>query len=240
MSTYIFESKRIDAILDFIDLDSFFIFDVDHTLIEPPQVIGSTYWEKHFMRRLIDQGFESVIASKKAQTLWKEIQKSTNVQIVDQEVLNLISYLKSRNIPILGLTSRDKAIVDLTFKQLESVQLHDIFSFQNPCRCFGIQPDCYFSKGMVFCGDNPKDLGLRLLLDYIQFKPKKIIFVDDQKSHLYELEEMAYQSNIHYVGMHYTASTHEKFNFEIARVQERFLPKIISDDEALQLIEKNP
>ncbi len=229
MSTYIFESKRIDSILDFVDADSFFIFDVDHTLIETTQIIGSAHWEKHFMRRLIDQGWDNQEALKHSQSLWKQIQKNTDVQVVDQGILNLIAYLKSR----------DKAIVDLTFKQLESVQLHNIFSFQNPCHSFGIQPDCYFSKGMVFCGDNPKDLGLKLLLDYVNFQPKKIIFVDDQKSHLYELEEMAYQAHIHYVGMHYTASTHEKFNFEIAQIQEKFLPKIISDDEALQLIAKN-
>lgn len=239
MSTYIFESKRIESILDFIDNNTFFIFDIDHTLIETSQVIGSTHWQKHLVRRLIDQGLARVDAEKQAQALWKQIQHQSPVRIVEEAISGLIAYLKARKVPILGLTSRDVEIVDLTFKQLASVELHDIFDVQSPCYSFDIDPVCHFSKGALFCGDNRKDVGLKLLMDHLDFKPKKIVFIDDQKSHLYELEEMAYASGIQYVGMHYTASSHERFNYDIARIQEQHLPKILSDHEALKLLGKD-
>ena len=45
MSVYKFESHTLKDILDHVDQDTMFLFDIDHTLIEPAQIIGSTYWE---------------------------------------------------------------------------------------------------------------------------------------------------------------------------------------------------
>ena len=233
MSTYIFESENIESILDFIRPDSLFIFDIDHTLIETAQVIGSTHWEKHFARRLMDQGIETDLARSQAQTLWKKIQRKTKVRPVDPTLFKLIHYLKTHNVKTLGLTSRDEEIIDLTLDQLQSVDMHEIFNFDDPCHDFGVNPSCHFSKGIVFCSDNPKDIGLKLFLEHTQHKPEQIIFIDDQKQHLYELEEMAYRAGISYVGMQYTASGYERFNAEIAKIQEKHLPHIITDDQAI-------
>lgn len=240
MSTYIFESKKIESIFDFIDLDTFFIFDIDHTLIETQQVIGSSHWEKHLKHRLIDQGFSHEEAANRSCSLWKKIQKVTSVQTIEQGIFRLISYLKEREIPILGLTARDHELMDLTFKQLQSVDLHQVFTFLHPCQALvGTLYESHYSKGAVFCGDNPKDSALKVLFKQVEYTPKKIVFVDDQKEHLYELEEMAYNANIEFVGMQYMASNHDRFNLEIAEIQEQHLPRILSNSDALKLMKED-
>lgn len=238
MSTYIFESKKIESILDFIDLDTFFIFDIDHTLIEAQQVIGTSHWEKHLKHRLIDQGISPDEAKFRAYTLWKSIQEVTGVQPVEEGVFRLISLLQHNQIPILGLTSRDRDLIEITFKQLKSVELDNVFTCDYPSQSLEAKHICHFSRGTVFCGDNPKNEGLKAFFDLISFKPKKIVFVDDQKEHLYELEEMAFHENIDFVGMQYMGSSYERFSPEIAEIQERHLPKILSNADALKLIKE--
>ena len=237
MSTYIFESKKIESIVDFIDSETFFIFDIDHTLIETAQVIGSTHWEKHFIRRQMDQGLSYEDASKRSFALWKQIQKSTEVRTIENGIFRLVSFLKTHNIPTLGLTSRDHDLMDLTFDQLKKVNLENVFNLDHPPHALEAELECHFSRGAVFCGDNPKDIALKALFKKNDIAPKKIIFIDDQKDHLYELEEMAYHAEIEYIEMQYTASNHERFNSDIAVIQEKHLPNILSDDEALKLMQ---
>jgi hypothetical protein len=236
MSTYIFESKKIESILDFIDLDTFFIFDIDHTLIEAQQVIGTSHWEKHLKHRLIDQGISPDEAKLRAYMLWKSIQEVTGVQPIEQGIFRLVSLLQNNSIPILGLTSRDRDLIEITFRQLESVDLHNVFTLDYPSQPLEAKHICHFSRGTVFCGDNPKNVGLKAFFNQISFKPKKIVFVDDQKEHLYELEDMAFHENIDFVGMQYMGSSHDRFNPVIAEIQEQHLPRILSNADALKLI----
>ncbi|MCH9634716.1 MAG: hypothetical protein S4CHLAM7_14730 [Chlamydiae bacterium] len=237
MSTYIFESNKIESILDFIDLETFFITDIDDTLIKAAQIIGSSHWEKHLIRRLIDQGVELDQARSRACGLWKQIQKLTNVITLEEGVFKLIQFLKKHSIPTLGLTSRDCDLIDLTFEQLKKVDLHDAFTLKHAPQTLEATYLCHFARGALFCGNNAKDKALKVFFEQNNLNPKKIIFIDDQKDHLYELEEMAFHAGIDYVGMQYTASSPENFSVEIAEIQEKHLPNIISDEDAQKLIQ---
>lgn len=236
MSTFIFESNKIESILDFVDPKTLFIFDIDHTLIEPLQVIGSTHWEKHLTHRLIDEGMHPESARLKACGLWKEIQKRTGVQAIESGIYRLITILKERAVMTLGLTSRDHDLADLTFRQLKAVDLDQVFTFNHPAKIFNLEYTAEFKNGTLFCGHNAKDLTLGALLKHAEITPEKIIFIDDQKDHLYKLEEMSFRAGIEFIGMQYTASSHDRFNIDIASIQEKHLPNILSDDEALMLL----
>lgn len=238
MSTYIFESEKVESIIDFIDDESIYISDIDHTLIEPVQIIGSVHWEKYTTQKLMDRGLSFEKARQEAFKLWRQVQAATDIKVVEESVYNLLKILQSRKIPIMGLTSRSAFLKDLTFKQLARARLDQIFTYNYDCHDLpSPKLQSHFSKGTVFCGDDPKHHALEAFLKHNQINLKKIIFVDDQKDHIHELEELCYKLGIDYVGMHYVASSHKNFDAEIAEMQHKHLPKIISDLDALQMLE---
>ncbi len=237
MSTHKFESHKLEDINKHIDDETFFIFDIDHTLIEPVQIIGSTHWEKYVAKKLVSQGFSQHEAMVRAFHLWRSIQHITAVKIVEEGIFELLQTLEQMKILTLGLTARDGTLSNLTFEQLASVKLDKAFSMIKPCQDLPSIYPCRYSKGAVFCGFNKKDKALELFLDQIDFMPKKIVYIDDQVSHIDELEHFSKAKGIKYVGMKYSASGDHRFDPKIADVQEKHLPKLISDREAREFLE---
>lgn len=237
MSVYKFESDTLLDIVKHVDSDTLFIFDIDHTLIEPVQNIGSTHWERHLAKKLKEEGFTHHEASIRAFHQWRTIQHLTAVKAVEESIYEVKALIKSLNVETLGLTARDGTLSDLTYDQLKSVQLDTIFTYQADCKDLPGNYPCKYSRGTVFCGFNKKDAGLNLFLEHVKMRPKKVVFVDDQKSHVDELEDLANLLGIEYVGMTYHASGNHKFDAQIAEIQEQYLPKLISDREALDLLE---
>lgn len=237
MSIYKFESDNVKDILKHVDKNTLVVLDIDHTLIEPVQAIGSTHWEKHLTKKLMGQGYTHHEACIRAFHQWRTIQHLTDVKIIEESIYEVLSHLKALKIDILGLTSRDGTLSDLTFDQLKSVNLHNIFSIQNDPSEISANYPCSYFNGAVFCGFNKKDEAFKLYLNQIQLIPKKVVFVDDQQSHVEELEDLAVFLGIEYVGMRYTASGDHTFNPKIADIQEKHLPKLLSNREALDLLE---
>lgn len=237
MSIYTFKSNNLQDILNYLDPKALFVFDIDHTLIEPQQSIGSTHWERHLAEKLIQQGFTHHEANIRAFHQWRTLQHITRVQPVDIGIHDILKQIHGLNIPTMGLTARDKTLSELTFDQLASVQLDKAFNLiYDSTDLVGNYP-CHFHQGAVFCGFNKKDAGLELFLNHIRLKPQKIIFVDDQQSHVDELKYYSEKYQVDYVGMTYGASGLHRFDPKIAEIQEKHLPKLISDREALDLLE---
>ncbi len=237
MTIYKFESHSIQDLLQYVDSNTLFIFDIDHTLIEPSQIIGSAHWEKYLASKLMSQGFTYHEACIRAFHQWRTIQHLTQVKPVETVIYEFIKAIQALNIITLGLTARDGTLSQLTFDQLNSVQLSHAFNMHGDSHDFSSNYPCSFRNGAVFCGFNKKDEGLKLFLEHSKLEPKKIIFVDDQRSHVDELEDLSRSMNIEYVGMTYHASGHHKFDPKIADIQEKYLPKLISDHEAMELLE---
>ncbi|MCH9632972.1 MAG: hypothetical protein S4CHLAM6_13210 [Chlamydiae bacterium] len=237
MSVYKFESDTLLDIVEHVDSNTLFIFDIDHTLIEPVQIIGSTHWERHLAKKLKEQGFTHHEACIRAFHQWRTIQHLTAVKAVEESVYEILTLVKNLNVQTLGLTARDGTLSELTFDQLKSVQLDKLFTHKEDCKDLPGNYPCKYTKGAIFCGFNKKDVGLQLFLEHVKMNPKKVVFVDDQKSHIDELEDLSNLLGIEYVGMTYHASGDHKFDPQIAEIQEQYLPKLISDKEALDLLE---
>lgn len=237
MSVYKFESSSVKDILKHVDKNTLIVFDIDHTLIEPVQAIGSTHWERHLTKKLLEQGFTYHEACIRAFHQWRTIQHLTDVKTIEDAIYEVIDYLKENQVKTLGLTSRDGTLSNLTFDQLKSVNLHEIFTIHNDTSDLSANYPCTYYNGTVFCGFNKKDAAFKLFLNHINLSPKKIVFIDDQQSHVEELEDLATLLGIEYVGMKYTASGDHTFDSKIADIQEKHLPKLISNREALDLLE---
>ena len=72
----------------------------------------------------------------------------------------------------------------------------------------------------------------------INRKPTKIVFIDDKRKNVEELENLT-RYGIEYIGVHYTAIEHVKpvYVREVAEFQSKFLDQIMSNEAALILME---
>ena len=103
-----------------------------------------------------------------------------------------------------------------------------------------------FKSGIIFTSAVSKGQALRAFLHYTGISPKKIIFVDDKRTHLESVEEIATSDNISCTGIEYTAASDipaSPLNEKRADLQYKVLEKEnkwISDSEADALLaEKN-
>lgn len=95
-----------------------------------------------------------------------------------------------------------------------------------------------FSKGVILTNYSPKGDALMAFLRYANIKPKKIIFIDDQRRNLKSVEAEARKNNIQFLGIEYAAvkdARLEPLNIKRARLQLGVFKekqKWFSDEEA--------
>jgi hypothetical protein len=97
-----------------------------------------------------------------------------------------------------------------------------------------------YLQGILFVGDyNKKGEVFLPFLSIIKQKPKRIVFIDDKRKNVEELEQALLPHDIEYVGIHYTAIEHVTplYSKEIAAFQYKFLDKIMSNESAKLLME---
>jgi hypothetical protein len=60
---------------------------------------------------------------------------------------------------------------------------------------------CLYSNGVILCGKIPKSLCLEAFMKFVNMKPTKIIFIDDQKKNIYDIKRLCNRLKIRYVGI---------------------------------------
>lgn len=141
----------------------------------------------------------------------------------------------------MGLTHRQPSLADSTIRQLASLD----WSFQptapvkNTFEVPSSNPTIY-KEGVLFTGEyNKKGEIFTRFLSIIGQKPKKIIFIDDKRSHVEDVEKTVIDQGIECIGVHYRAIEYaEKVYYpEIAEFQRKLLKTIISNEAALLLMQ---
>ena len=97
-----------------------------------------------------------------------------------------------------------------------------------------------YLQGILFVGDYNKkgDVFLPFLSIIKQF-PKKVVFIDDKRKNVEELEQTLTKYGIDYVGIYYTAIEQSKsiYSRELADFQYKFLDRIMSNEAANLLMQ---
>ena len=224
-----------------IDEETWVLVDLDNTLFEGKQALGHTEWFYDKAHQMMKNGMTLEEATRECYPEWIEIQKICPVKPVEAAFIPALILLQKRNVVIMGLTHRQPSLADSTIRQLASLD----WSFLNsaPLKNTFVVPSetpTLYIQGVLFTGEyNKKGQTFVRFLSFVDQKPKKVVFIDDKRSHVEEVERSLSGQNIEYIGVHYTAIEHaEKVYFpEIAEFQKKFLDKIMSNDAALLLLQ---
>lgn len=183
---YVREIQSIEEIIEEITNKTLVIFDIDNTVLKPAtergndEWLGSDQWF-YFLLKILQEHKRSPNALREAEQIWNRSQSYINTKPVEPSTPALIAGLQKKGVKVIALTARSHAIAPITRQQLFT---NGIDFALNPLEHEGsLKIDDYatYERGIVYQGEgNDKGTTLVNLLEKLEIKPQKIIFIDDK------------------------------------------------------------
>ncbi len=237
----IIETATVIDIVPFIDSDTWVLVDLDNTTFEGKQALGHTEWFYDNARALMKNGMTLEEATRECYPEWIEVQKICPVKAIEAAFIPALVLLQQQGIIVMGLTHRQPSIADSTIRQVKSLGLS--FSDSAPDAATLVVPSetpTIYDQGILFTGEYNKkgEIFVRFLY-LINQMPKKIVFIDDKRGHVEDVESAVKDLGIEYTGVHYTAIENAEMVYypDIARLQHKLMYNILSNKAALLLME---
>lgn len=210
------EIKSMKEILKEVDSQTLLVFDLDNTLMEPVQSLGSDQWYYYIIKKYKEADkLNDQEAYDKSDKVWNQTQWLIEVKAVEAITPEIIRNFQKRKIKMMGLTARTYDLSDITLKQLASVGIHLGQSVSSQNLEFKLVDTAHFVDGIVFQGEhNSKGEVFVEFLKRVNLRPKKVVFVDDKQKHVNSMEKALGEAKIKYVGFRYGATDErvQRFN----------------------------
>ncbi len=241
LNAELIETNDINHATEYVEEETLFIFDLDNTLIETAQHLGSDQWFSHQFETHLAQGNSVDQTLEKLVPKLAFIYEKTEMRLVDPCIPDLLNRMKAKNVRMFALTKRDPAFASLTLKQLSYLEIDfsqaagiaDSFIFDELAGSL-------YKNGVIFIANNgDKGHHIEALYHRLEKKPKRIVMIDDKMSHVESVARAASKLNLPFVGIRYGGADErvKNFNPNIADLQWNLLHKIISDEEAHHLMQ---
>lgn len=111
----------------------FVVFDIDNTVLEPAQTLGSDQWFEYRVKVHKSKGKDEKQAVDSAIQDWMPVQEMTDVQLVEAATSGIIRKLQDKGIAVVALTARPDELRSTTINQLRSAGV----KFENILFSFG-------------------------------------------------------------------------------------------------------
>ncbi|MCB1136727.1 MAG: DUF2608 domain-containing protein [Chlamydiia bacterium] len=232
---------HLSDVLDTVDAQTLVIFDIDNTLIETKQTLGSDQWFNQTLERRLKAGQDFDEALQEVLNLWWRIIQVSDFRTVETSTAEVVFEAQERAAAVIGLTSRGPELKEQTHQALRSLDLNlarapigtgfgEVKGFQGPC----------YWDGVFFCDGKPKGKVLQTVMDEIRaLGVSKVIFVDDTARHIHSVEQLIEGEGLDYLGLRYGVVDErvENFDHRIADIQLHAFEFVMSDEMAEALHE---
>ncbi|MDB6081345.1 MAG: putative rane protein [Chlamydiia bacterium] len=226
------ESHTIADVLQHANEKTLIVFDIDNTIYEPVQMLGSDQWFYHHLEKLKASGVSHHEALQQSLHLWHKIQHVTRVQLMETHTPEIIQKLQESNFSVMALTTRGHEIADATLRQLASHSI-DMRKTAPDSTDYYLQdmPHVLWKGGVLLTKGLHKGKAFLAFLKQSGFTPKRVVFINDKASHIRELEESSEAVGIEFLGLRYSGSDEKVKNFlpHVAHVQLLHFEDILPD-----------
>lgn len=260
LHAHIVETHQISEIVSEIDKETLVLFDLDETTLTTTTTLGTSAWWTYFT----DKFSANRSLSKKethrltplVMSIVHRIMQATNPKTVEPETTQLIHSLQEQGITVIALTGRcmkapwNPYFAEFTRDQLKELGINFEKSLWPEQIVFDpAHPPTNYAYGVVFSNFQPKGPVLVQFLQELNFRPKKIVMVDDLNEFLNSVDQSMAEENIPFVGFRYGHLDPHilKFDPMIGNIQLQKLLKenqLLSDEEAAEikqeLLKQNP
>lgn len=223
------------------DEDCALVWDIDNTILETNQLLGSDQWFAHFIsEKLKNMSIDEAV--QEALKVYVPVQQKTAIKVVEPEVIDLIHKAQQRDKVTFCLTSRGDYIEKATIEQLDQLGLNfNQGVFKDKRYCLFEETQRTLSHGIIFAeGGRNKGKCLQKTLELLgSYKPKRIVMIDDKLSYLENVQQVCAKLEIEFVGLRYGYLDEKiaRLNVDIVKMQlEKYNHPILSDEEAQVLV----
>jgi hypothetical protein len=242
VSAEIIEISTIRDIRQEVSKNILILFNVAEVVMDSSTSLGTQAWRKWIRQRLSPE-----LHDRLSLFVFEHIPQ----KCPESEIVEWIRHLQSQGIVALGFTSRGRsewygsAIPDVdTRTELRLLELGIDFSQTRLSNALVALPQRfpdYYRAGVIYTG-NSRDKGelLAEIFSKTQYTPSKIIYIDDKKDSLQEVQQVMQAMGIPFVGYQYTrtARDHRDFDPLVAAIQFAGLisqGQVLTDAEAIQI-----
>jgi FMN phosphatase YigB (HAD superfamily) len=202
----IVESDTIASILAHLkdNQQTLIVFDIDNTLAETYQELGSDQWFSYKFAQEQKTGKSIQEVREAILPLFLEIRLQMPLKLIEESAPALIKSIQHRNIPIIALTAQEPGLAHKTSKELSILGINFSDEFFTVHRDIDhLESNCLYYKGIIFASNNNKGEILLAFLDKTNFKPQHIIFIDDKDKNLVCVEKALEETEIQFTGIRY-------------------------------------
>lgn len=236
----IVETQVMVQVFDYLTPESMIVYDIDNTIMEPAQALGSDQWFCHRIQEYKGWGFSYEDALEKALREWTAIQSVTRVKLVEPGIDTIIQQLQTQGYPMIGLTTRGLGISTRTIEQLETigVDLSKTSPTQEEFHFMNNPHGVLFRGGILFTAGTDKGEAFKKFLSKSGYLPKRVLFINDKESHIKPVEKACHELGIPFIGLRYgfTDLKVKSFPKHISDVQFHFFGHIMSDEAAEKIL----
>lgn len=240
----IIETNTFSDIQHHIKPRCLILLDIDNTLIEPKQTLGSDQWFDWRIGYYKKIGLEPRHSLEAALMDWVSVQCLTDVQIVEPGAEKVVKYMQDEGFRVMGLTTRGASLATRTLQQLNKTDFDLTKSAPTAKEVVFLNPhEVIFKNGILFTAGTHKG---KALFKYLELNKEEIplesieevVFINDKRSPLEEIQETCDEHGIPFTGIRYGYLDDKVKNFseDLALLQFENFAKILSDEEALRLL----
>lgn len=203
-----------------IRFNSTIFWDLDNTVLQPQQELGSDQWFVSFHQLAKTQlagnfKMEYMIAT------YNAVQAHVEATHVEEKTITIIKYLAAVGIPQGFITARNLDLKSITENQLRSI---------------GIHPK---KHQIIYCNGGNKG---QILIEQIKFSPRHLIMIDDKLENVLHVEKALAGIGIPFTGLHYDYLREkvETFDigyahFQLSLIQHTFPPIVKNFIRSLEI-----
>jgi len=181
--------------------------DIDNTILEPVQYLGSDHWFDDFYAQTfnkiaalnnlkIARRLKALTAARVRELTLKEtlsqyhkIQRITHVKPVQHEETIKIFMQLQQCMPSILVTARGKELNNTTKRQLKTIN----FNIDQPG-----------NAEIIYCAGGDKGILFKQFWQGLKDKPKNILFVDDKLKNLKSIENAFQSENVNVLNIYYS------------------------------------
>jgi hypothetical protein len=232
----ILEISTIQDVTQHVDDGALVVFDIDNTLVECSQTLGSDQWFCAQIKQLEERGWTHQQALAHVLEMWTKIQHHTTLRPVETHTAQIVRDLQQAGYPVIALTTRATNVAEATKKNLYAlgIDLRPTAPLKENVILKHDGEESDYQEGILFTNNGHKGKALWAYLHRAGIEPRKIVFINDKHSHLLPVEEVADLKGVEFVGLRYGGADTRVRNFrkEIADIQHEFYGKILTDEAA--------
>lgn len=219
--------------------DTLVVFDIDNTLLEASQTLGTDQWFSSVVEDKKAEGLDAKAAEKAAIAIAESVHDVIKARSVESVTAKMVYDLQARGVVVMGLTARSLPMIPGSLRQLQS---NGINLGKNPIHknTFDLQSTdvARFQNGILFVGPlNNKGELLKIALKRLGLRPKKVVFVDDKVKHVTNVDKFMNEMGIDVETLRYGAADArvQQFDVNLGRRELSVYQKdgiVLSDEEA--------